>query len=586
LYQTRGLPYDPSVGSDDPEFFSPEDLVEGFSFLLFKYVEAFGWPVRNSILNPRAARNGEYMTLLQTSALIRHFHEMEVMVEGLGYTLEKTNHHEYKLNPPSREFERSLRYGFIQVQSQAALTFHELFDRDHLSLKEAVEKLGEPLKSRFFKLVKEPIERFTCEFFVEGPVKKFLDDSRLFQEEAIFIYQSCRDLMTAPKDLLGFELTTGLTVQDLLRVQRFINYIRWHMADYLLPELSTRPGTVLQSLVRHLTRETFEALIGQVIGPDKVRPLLDLLVWSPGSSRVFDVQYQPVIQEANGYLVPLNVFGGSNLLRNLLQVTRRRLYEDGKNDPLPPGLNRVFLKRTPFAANGIPFRRGKVAGEIDVLVLWENILFVFECKNSLLPVGPYELRTSYDYIRTAADQLDRFRQVFADTAARTEIAAGLERRTGLKWPINSNTRLVTCIVMANRMFMGYRIGRNAGRGSFELAHFVEEGTHSMGDEEKCFWGGSTITAEDLRAFIEDDTVYRVMWDAMEEYDQVYKFGRLRVVCPSFRLWPRRLAELLGFRETAAAIQELEVQEHEKKEQAEAQFKLAVAERALLQQYGQ
>jgi predicted HAD superfamily phosphohydrolase len=140
--------------------------------------------------------------------------------------------------------------------------------------------------------------------------------------------------------------------------------------------------------------------------------------------------------------------------------------------------------------------------------------------------------------------------------------------------------------MANRMFMGYRIGRNAVRGSFELSHFVEEGTHSMGDETKCFWAGPTITAEDLRRFIEDDTVYRFIWGAMEEYEQTYKFGRLRVVWPSFRMWPRRLAELLGFPKVAAAIAELEVKEHEKRQQAEAEFKVAITERALLRRHSQ
>jgi hypothetical protein len=73
---------------------------------------------------------------------------------------------------------------------------------------------------------------------------------------------------------------------------------------------------------------------------------------------------------------------------------------------------------------------------------------------------------------------------------------------------------------------------------------------------------------------------------MEGYDEQHAFGGVRVVWPSFCLWPRRLAELLGFPKAAAAIAELEVNEHKKRQQAEAEFKLPIAELALLRRDGQ
>ena len=141
------------------------------------------------------------------------------------------------------------------------------------------------------------------------------------------------------------------------------------------------------------------------------------------------------------------------------------------------------------------------------------------------------------------------------------------------WDIDRNTKLVTCIVMANRMFMGYRLGNNAVRGSFELANFVETGTHVMGDETRCFWAAPTPCGEDLRAFIEEDTVYKLIWGAMEEYQEDYTFGACRVTLTSFRLWARRMAELLGFTKVAAEIEAMEKKMYEEKLKGQAELKL-------------
>lgn len=506
---------------------------------------------------------------------------MEVLVESLDYSIEKVENGKYVLRPPNSEIERSARYEFIQTQFQQAIAFHEHNDEERLRLKDAVERLAEPMKARFCKYVKEPVERFTTEFFVEGPVMKLLNDEGLFKEEYMLLRQACRELMTPLDDLLEFELAAGLTVWDVLKAQRLINNVRWHMANFLLPELSKRPGVVVQSLVPHFTDRTFEALLGESLGKEKVGALIELLVWKPEDSRVFDVQYQPIIREANGYLVPLNLFGGSDLLRNLLQLTRRRLYEDGRNDPLPTGLKQAFLARTACAEVGIVYHGVGEDGEIDVLVLWDGMLFAFECKNSLLPVGPYELRTSYDYIRTANDQLDRFRNAFGSMSFRAALARQLARQTGEAWPIGHDTKLVTCIVMANRMFMGYRLGQNSVRGSYELAGFVQNGTYVMGEEVRCFWSGPSPCGEDLRMFIKEDTTYQLIWGAMEEYEQEYSFGKCRVSRPTFQLWPRRLAELLRFSKTAAEIEEMEKQVYEEKLKGQAELQLLAAERMLL-----
>src|SRR5207248_11416694 len=57
--------------------------------------------------------------------------------------------------------------------------------------------------------------------------------------------------------------------------------------------------------------------------------------------------------------------------------------------------------------SSVKYKYAQRAGDLDTLALIEDVLFVFECKNSLHPCSPFELRTSFDHLVEAQDQLDR-----------------------------------------------------------------------------------------------------------------------------------------------------------------------------------
>ena len=57
----------------------------------------------------------------------------------------------------------------------------------------------------------------------------------------------------------------------------------------------------------------------------------------------------------------------------------------------------------------------------------------------------------------------------------------------------------------------------------------------MGDEERNLWLGSTLTEDDLVAFLDGDLTMCRLWDSMDLVEERYLLGDINVVVPTFRL---------------------------------------------------
>src|SRR5439155_13269976 len=115
----------------------------------------------------------------------------------------------------------------------------------------------------------------------------------------------------------------------------------------------------------------------------------------------------------------------SSLMRNVLQATRYRLDSDGKIDAISEMLRTAFVSVSVPVKCHVQYEHAGLKGEVDVLVATSGTVFAFECKNSLHPCNPFELRQSYEYIQKGFEQLTRFKQLFTNEA----FLAKLEQRT-------------------------------------------------------------------------------------------------------------------------------------------------------------
>jgi hypothetical protein len=526
--------------SSEIQFYSVEELAEGFSFLVHLYYENVGIPKQNTILDDRPFLAGEYERMLVSAARVRVFQESEVFVDVLDYKLTLAHKpHSVTLSAPVPELDKAYRLGLIQTLMAKPKVPPAGQQEEVLTLEKAGSDLYGILGTQFVGVKEHPAQRYVFSFPLAEPLQKLLNQDQFFADELRLLDAASRDLMIPIRDLLDFLVTPDVSIRDLLRVQRLLNLVRYYAVAHMLPRLQTARGMVFRSLVPYFSIEGIRELLGFVLPAGKVMPVVEFLTWGPGQRSVFDIQYQPLLKTGEGWLVPLNVLGSSNIIRNALCLSRRRLHAGAKGDPLAPMITAALHQYTEHVGTTISYSFSETDGEVDVIALFGGFLFAFECKNSLLPASPYEIRTSYDHIVRAARQLSRFAELYRQNEFRDYLAARL------RWPIGHDTQLVTCIIVGNRMFPGLRLEGHAVRASYEMANFITTGTIIIAGNEVRLWSGPSFSGEDFRRYIQEDLLHRPAFDAMEDCTEEYVFGESVFRCKTYVLNMVALARQWG-----------------------------------------
>ncbi len=526
-------PSDPSGSSRDAWFFSAEHLGEGFSTILAMYYEEFGALRGNVPIDGESAANGDYYEFLVSGTHLAHFREWELLIDRFGYRMVKqSDSTTYSLQPPSFEQHRAMELGYLQDFIERCAKHHEWHDAEAPSFIE----LGKEIEDKVVTFVDKPFPRYRCEF-PEPLLDWIVQVDGFSREEQKTVKWACRAMSVSVEELFGFNLGNGVTIEDLFRVSRIVTFMLGVSANVLREESEKRLVVVFNSLVPALPRETLTRLIGRVVGETKAEAVIELL--SVGQSKHIDICYTPLLPAGDCVLLPVHVFALSNIYRNSLITTQQRLFDDGTRDPLSEEVARCFSAAHANVYPHVEYSWNGEVGEIDVLATFDDIVFVCECKNSLLPTGVHELRTSLDHIETAAGQLARFMSCCRDSRFREWLSS----RVGKS--ITEHTRIIPAIIVSNRMFLGSRIERFPVRGNHELAHFLDSGKYRMVDQEVCMWQGESLTSEDIRRFFEEDVTYRPFWGAMEPVVSRFEFGDCVVELTRLRLNMIALADRLG-----------------------------------------
>lgn len=535
---------DPSRPSRAPFFFSVEQLADGLSSILALYFNEFGALCGNVIIDAAAAVEGEYLDYLIAGAHLAEFRAWEFLLDRFGFhMIGDLSTKQFRLLPGSEDQHRAIEYGYIQDGVQR--TSHSYLWHNYEA--KSIVEIGGRFAEMCLSFIDEPRPRYRLEF-PEIMFEMVGSIGELTQEEQKSISWACEEMSISPEELFAFEFGNGVTIDDLFRIWRVVSFMRGVAASKLLEEVEERPEVVFNSLVPAIRRSQLLDMFGKVIGHDKAQHVADLL--SASTEGHVDVLYTPLIPAGDSVLLPVHVFSQSNIFRNPLILTQRRLFPDGTFDPLTNQVAQSFEKAGAEVLKNVPYSLNGESGECDVIAFMEDYCFVIECKNSLLPTGVHELRTSLDHIETAADQLKRFASCFQDSDFRDWFSRHLGRE------IPDQIKLLPAIIISNRMFLGMRPHGIPVRGNHEFAQFVESGTIELRDtgviekssSEVRFWCGESMSLEDLIRYFEDDITYVPHWDAMEEFVSRFEFSNCCVNVPRKRMNVIALVGNLGFRE--------------------------------------
>lgn len=500
-------------------FFTVEELAGGFSTLLAIYGCEVGKLEKNGPISDKVDPN-TCMDILNSAAHMAVFREWETRVNHLGYTFEKLEEKSFELKPPSFEFMRAMEMGHIHTLKQHTIQTLEMLSGDQ-KLQSFMDR-GAKLAVQFedVGLIEKktyPVERYWFGFpepalVGTAAIKEFL------REEFVAVNGTARDLVASPQVLLEFEVAGGISFWDLLVTSRIFQVMRSITSAKLIPCLEDEPKVVFQSLIPVMHRDLLEKLFGETVGEDKAKPLIDLMATDIQASNI-DIQYRPILPVGDDeFWIPANVFANSNVYRNPFMNSNKRIYSDGTEEPDVEMLRSTFRDQGFEVAPTVKYQFAGDEGELDVIAYSEDMLFVLECKNSLLPTSSHELIQSFDHVQKAVHQLNRFVGHFADPAFQRLI----EKKAGFRFV--NHPRIVTGIVLSNRMFQGYKPEGHPVRGLYEFVHFLELGESRIGDESLSFWSGDKLVAEDVRKYLEDDITYTGQWGSLEGFFEEYEFA--------------------------------------------------------------
>ncbi len=507
-----------------------ENVSSAVSFLIYLYTERIKKSNINiSLIHEKYISGGEIDKLIIPACYFLDFKEFEIMIDHFDYTCEKTDNYLY-VKPTFEDFEKSIRAGYIRTEIQLLNDRINAFD-DAISLEEFADKINEQQEFKFFKLTETfNYPRYRLEFpepVLDIIIEKFIKPDNLFKEELKYLSQIFKEQLLDINDLEKIKLKGDLTLYDFIKIRRVFLLLYTMFAKEIFKIEKVDNDTLLRSLIPLYTSDQFFQFIEKIVPNNKVHSFLDIICWEPGLEMIFDLQYHPILNFDDSFLVPLSILANSNSIRNLFASE----YKQSNGGLLNSGESLVKQLSSSLNKISIPSYTETEIGntDIDVFIIYEDTLFVFECKHTLHPVSSFDLRTTYDYIKKAERQLDKINQSFENGSLLKIIARKHNVNT-----IKVN-RIMSCIVLSNRLFNG-NIFKYPVRNINEIENMLTTGI--MRTEFGTFnvWQSKSLTLEFMLDYFSlTNKLTTQLMAALSKHTLTYEFAEPKILFDSYYL---------------------------------------------------
>ena len=407
----------------------------------------------------------------------------------------------FYLKPPLPEFEYALRLGYVRSEMGIRYAYrgNEPDAVTAISVAEFAEAIAHRFREEFSDIraagtdarrmrlrIPFPIPERIADFLGEG---RFYDD--LVEEDVLgqdFIFPLRRD--TDPE----IQLTDKLDLKTFSRIWRVLRFLAFLDIALLRPHSRTDPYLFLNSLVRIGREDALVEMVSSLgISREQGQEFLRLVTADVRHLGYFDFQYRPFLRMMRGRIPPpakiegpqeilhaSALVAGANIMRNVQAANKIRLT-----------LNAGIFVEAVAGLMASRFRRvttnRRIAGEgrntdIDVVVFEGARVYLFECKHSIPPTGPHEMRDIWEDIEKGVKQLRVAIETFGDPKAALSYLTGWF--PGTKQKDCENLRLVPCVLCSNRIFSGLTHDGIPIRDYASLARLIDDGTVAMGGQDE------------------------------------------------------------------------------------------------------
>jgi hypothetical protein len=179
--------------------------------------------------------------------------------------------------------------------------------------------------------------------------------------------------------------------------------------------------------------------------------------------------------------------------------------------------------------------------DLDVVILDEHVVYIFECKHSIPATSPHEMRDLWEDIEKGARQLKVAMEILSDRERLLNFLAGWFPGTKRNQVLNLTIR--PCVLCSHRIFSGIEHDGIPVRDSGALLKLVEDGTVAMGwvDESGesimyryrvCAAGG--FSSPDLGDFLSPESKFFKMFSPfMHPVSRFKKLGTITLASETY-----------------------------------------------------
>ena len=340
-------------------------------------------------------------------------------------------------------------------------------------------------------------------------------------------------------------LTEKLDLRTFLGIWRILRFMVLVDVAALRPYARRDQTLFLNSLVRVTTEEnTIEMIRSMGIEPEQVQEFLRLVCSDVHRLGYYDLQYRPFLRIAATTLPRTGlksrpeivhssaIVAVSNIIRNVQSANQIRLSSNASIfvDVVAGMLRRRFRNVTTNRRVGI---KGENT-DVDVVLLEDNVLYLFECKHSVPPTSPHEMRDIWEEIENGIRQLQMAIRTFANSDRLHDYLTGWF--PGTRRAETEGVQISPCVLCSHRIFSGLTIADIPIRDFASLGLMVDDGVVSMGmlvpDGETTLLrhrltdeGG--LSSADLKDYLGSDPKYFKMFrPSMKPLSRLRKLGRV------------------------------------------------------------
>lgn len=538
------------VNTESLNAYSSEEMAESFSYIFGLFQTTFGFNEKNlGMVDDSKIEGFFYQKLLIDAAKICKFHEAEILLDAFPYKaiLEENIIKFEAINP---FLEKSIRIGYIQTTMQKSLR-EMILHQEYLKSPNSVIKLARDCFNSFgeslINLEEKPIPRYVMRLPIDHQLLKPFCEDNLFLEDLSNLEALGTEDYISQNEVVSLPIVGNITVFDIIKVQRFILFIHVLFYEKIQNPLNIDEAKIaLRSCILVFKRDVLLQILNQFVSFVKAEEILELLTYDSASSNFIDLQYTPIIKIKEWYMFSPLVLGGSNLVRNILRHNKlsnkeKRLTLRDGTDPMLDALANALKNAGFLVATGIKLKKSGNELETDILAYYDGYLFIFECKNAFHPCNVYELRTSYQYITDAAEQLEKRKLWLIDKSKQQILFKSLD------WNVLPTSEVITCIATGNRVFNGYECEAHPVKHVHELLNVLKSGRIELNNEEYRIWNNATFSVDDLLTHITGKNITADFLESLDSIPLSFKFGSKFLSFSTYVLDFEQLSEIMKSR---------------------------------------